>query len=365
MRGSMEICSGRTYEGAHSKPDPGSYEWWYFDGWEEDTQTGFVLIFYEGNPFSSRYLNAVRRGEQRRAQEFPAVSLSVYHRGKPVYYVFEEVHLDDALIQAPERMSMAGCQWTFSEENGEWVYLLKMDHQMPSGDTLTGSIKMQSPPFDKHLEGDLRGVSIDATPSGNHRWNPVQPDSRVSGHLSITGYRPHEMDLSGRGYHDHNVGSEPMSESFERWYWGRFHLPEQTFIYYLMKENGVWERRAWLLSVDRITELSSGLWVLEDKERNCFGLDSPRRLRYEDEKFSLQIDQADRLDNGPFYQRYASRLLFRDGEAIFQSEGISEVIRPNRIDWRWVRPLVDMRIRYPDRPPHWVQRSSRLYRWTW
>lgn len=361
----MEIRSGRLYESAHPKRDPGSYEWWYFDGWDAESRTGFVLIFYEGNPFSSRYLKSIRRGEQVHARAFPAVSLSVYHRGKPVYYAFDEVNPEEGSIRTPQGMEIAGCRWSFSEKNGEWIYHLELDHRMSNGDALTGSIRMQSPPFSARLEGDHDRISPESTPEGNHRWNPVQPDARMRGTLSISGYRPLELELSGRGYHDHNVGCEPMARSFERWYWGRFHLPEQTLVYYLMKEKGRWENRAWLLFRGQADELSSGSWILEDSSTNGFGMDTPRRLRYDGGSISLQIDQRHRLDNGPFYQRYESRLFLRNGDILLQKEGISEVILPDRIGWRWIRPLVDMRIRYPDRSPHWVQRSSRLYRWTW
>ncbi|MGM0506959.1 MAG: hypothetical protein ACQER4_07210 [Bacteroidota bacterium] len=361
----MEICSGQSYESSHPKPRNGSYEWWYFDGWDEETQSGFVLIFYEGNPFSSRYEKAIRRRESVHASAFPAVSLSVYHRGEPVYYAFDEVNPEEVSIHAPEGIRMAGCRWSFSEEEGQWVNHLELNHRMPNGDRLAGSIHMRSSPMTVRLEGDHGSVSTDSIPAGNHRWNPVQPDARIHGKLSITGFRPVEFELSGRGYHDHNVGCEPMANSFDRWHWGRFHLPEQTLIYYLMREKGRWERRAWLLSSDRVVELSSGSWILDDVSTNWFGLASPRRLRYDDGTYSFQIDQSRQLDDGPFYQRYASRLLYRNGGVILQSEGISETILPGRIGWRWVRPLVDMRIRYPDRPVHWVQRSPRLYRWTW
>lgn len=361
----MEICSGRLYETVHRKPAAGSYEWWYFDGWDETTRTGFVLIFYEGNPFSARYLGKIRRGEPVTAKEYPAVSLSIYHDGSPVYYAFDEVNPEEAAIQAPDAMEIAGCRWSFSEEDGEWIYHLHLDHRMTNGDSVSGSVRMRSKPFEASMEGEGLNRSPNSIPEGNHRWNPVQPDARISGRLTIGGYRPLTIDLSGRGYHDHNVGSEPMRNTFERWYWGRFHLPERTLVYYLMKQSGRWEQRAWLISSDQVVEIPGNSWSFEDVSSNWFGLDAARRLCFEHEDLSLQIDQVNRLDDGPFYQRYASRLLFRERGTILQSEGISEVILPRRIDWRWVRPLVEMRIRYPDRSPHWVQRSPRLYRWTW
>ena len=34
----------------------------------------------------------------------------------------------------------------------------------------------------------------------------------------------YNIALNGLGYHDHNVGFEPLKDSFKDWYWGRVHF---------------------------------------------------------------------------------------------------------------------------------------------
>ncbi|WP_322570634.1 hypothetical protein [Rhodohalobacter sp.] len=46
-----------------------------------------------------------------------------------------------------------------------------------------------------------------------------------------------DITFSGIGYHDHNIGQEPMKESFRDWYWGRYHFEEFTLVYYLMQKH--------------------------------------------------------------------------------------------------------------------------------
>lgn len=360
----MEICTGRHFESVHPKPCKGSYEWWYYDGWDERTKSGFVLIFYDGNPFSSRYIRALRMGKWPHASAYPAMSLSIYHRGRPVYYAFDEWNREQVLLEPPERIEMPGVIGTFREADGEAKIHIHLDHRMESGDSLRGSIELSSSPFAAILDRRVPS-SPSSLPEGNHRWNLVLPEADVRGDISIGGHKPLELNLHGHGYHDHNIGMEPMSASFDQWYWGRFHLPGRTLIYYLMEVNGEWDQRAWMIEEGEAESLQAGIWSLTDPVTNWFGLQSSRKLEYKGRDRSIQIDHGHMLDNGPFYQRFASRLRLQEVDRLTNCEGIGEMIRPHRIGQRRFRPLVEMRIRYPDRTTHWVQRFSRLYRWTW
>jgi carotenoid 1,2-hydratase len=81
---------------------------------------------------------------------------------------------------------------------------------------------------------------------------------------------------------------------------------------------------------------------------------------------SVLVQQNRLLDNGPFYRRYLSdAFIHQEGQGVQKATGISEYIYPGRIYAKWFWPFVDMRIRYHNEPPHWVQKSGRLYRWTW
>jgi carotenoid 1,2-hydratase len=112
-----------------------------------------------------------------------------------------------------------------------------------------------------------------------------------------------------------------------------------------------------------VTEFN-GKFELSDTGLNLFGLKSARKIEMEAGNNGFLIQQESLLDDGPFYQRFASRLMINlDGE-LHQAKGISEYICPERIYVKLFRPLVNMRIQYPGKT-HWVQKSPRLYRWTW
>jgi len=155
-----------------------------------------------------------------------------------------------------------------------------------------------------------------------------------------------------------------MKESFRDWYWGRFHFSGYSLIYYLMNEESGRSDCAWLIdSENRVTEFN-GKFELSDTGLNLFGLKSARKIEMEAGNNGFLIQQESLLDDGPFYQRFASRLMINlDGE-LHQAKGISEYICPERIYVKLFRPLVNMRIQYPGKT-HWVQKSPRLYRWTW
>lgn len=353
----MQIYSDLSKDHSHDKPDPGSYEWWYFDAISADSEYSVVVIFYEGNPFSRRYIDATEKGNKAEAKDYPAVSISVYKNGQTIFYSFEEVLPEHAKFSnARPEGEVKKCRFLGEQfDDRTMTYILELRQKLPNGDALNGELHFNS--VSQHLFDSKEG-------EGQHTWNLIQPDAHVTCELSITGYKNEQIRFEGRGYHDHNLGLEPMKDSFDEWYWGRFHTGDYTLIYYLMNEKGKFQNRAWLLHPSHPVRDISGTLSLDDQSVNIFGLSSAHKIEMKngDERFMIQ--QQTLLDDGPFYRRFLSRLILNmDGE-LHQTTGISEYIHPARIHARVYRPLVNMRIRYPDKV-HWVQKNPRLYRWTW
>jgi len=191
----------------------------------------------------------------------------------------------------------------------------------------------------------------------------VMPSCHVRGDIEISGYKNDVIKFNGLGYHDHNTGFEPLKESFNEWYWGRYHLENSTFVYYLMNCNGIWKNRAWLISNRGEIETCEEI-EMSNPGISIFGLKSARVIetQIDTNKIFVQLDEI--LDSGPFYQRFRGRLFSSSEEGMKEARGISEFIKPGRIYSRIFWPLVDMRISYPGKS-HWVQKSPKLYRWTW
>lgn len=355
----MNIISDFSKDTQTPKPLPGSYEWWYFDALSEDGYA-IVVIFYEGNPFSRKYIEALQIDKEAKASDFPAISISMYRNGKPVYYSFEEVKSNQAAFSANQPKGNIG-QNSFSgfSRDGATSYTVQINQLLPNGDSLNGELKFESkisavPIFQKEENPAVQP---------KHSWNLIQPKAEVSGKLKVGGTQVIDINFEGKGYHDHNFGSEPMKDSFDEWYWGRYHFDDSTLIYYIMNMNGKWEEKAWIFNDDGRIESTEKV-ELKDKGLSFFGLSSARKFEFEGDSFKALLQKSQMIDSGPFYQRFRGEMILKRGGTIQKAQGISEYIYPSRIYKKIFWPLVDMRINYPGKH-HWVQKSPVFYRWTW
>lgn len=353
----MNIISNYSKDTKTEKNNSGSYEWWYFDAQSADGYK-FVVIFYEGNPFSRRYIQSQENGGSETADQFPAISISVYKGDRPIYYSFREVEpvsADFSSFLPKGRIKKNVFEGAVHQTRLE--YHLRLDQTLANGDSVKANLifstDFQSQPL----------CSGGESQSESHEWNLVMPSSHVQGEIQIAGYHQEKIEFNGLGYHDHNVGFKPLKESFTEWYWGRYHLGNSTFVYYLMNKKGDWERKAWLIDKSGYV-LDCEDIEMENYGLSFFGLRTARVIhaRVGGIKIYLQLDEV--LDSGPFYQRFGGRLLMKSNEEVEESRGISEYIKPERIYDKIYWPLVNMRIAYPGKD-HWVQKSPVLYRWTW
>ena len=352
----MHILSDHTKDTKTPIKAYGGYEWWYFDAWDSSNDIGLVVIFYDGNPFSTKYL-ADKDNKDNAPDKFPAISISVYKKNKPIYYSFTETHWLNASFSENEiKGNVNKHAFECIEKDGRLIYELELNELLASGDSIIANLTFKSDTPSKSLFPDLADAS-------EHSWNLIQPQAMVSGMLKVN---KETFQLNGKGYHDHNVGQERMDKSFNDWYWGRFHFKDYSFIYYAMNKHDKVDYKAWLIDQKKqcIAETFSSV-DLEYYKRNLFGLTSARKLSFSSNASKAVVQTPIVLDNGPFYQRFKSDIVMEYDGKILSGEGVSEYIKPERILKRSYWPLVHMRIRYDYEKPHWVQQSSMLYRWTW
>ena len=441
----MQLISDSNLDARHPKPRPGSYEWWYFDGISEDGDYQVVIIYYDGCPFSTRYVRDVDRmhlktgddsgneskspqqdtagsaavneteGADKRAAEepagsladqHPAISISVYHKGEPIFYSLSEYPPGQCSFSKEEPAVTIGAN-SFRREERETHgsrdfsgYDLRINERLPSGDELKGIItftgmipntKMfgtDKKTGDKQSSSHVRstkqvhntntnehGTNVKTSTSREledqtHLWNLVFPRANMQCRINLlrNGIVSRDMKFDGIGYHDHNVGTEPMRQSFRDWYWGRVHFPEATLVYYVMNKKSGGDYRAWLISSDNRRLLYTlDLKNIKKRRFNGFLLRPGRELQFGNRELDVTIRHKKVSDSGPFYCRYITEARLTHpsiGENV-TAAGIGEYIRPARIHRRIFWPLVHMRLRYVDSKPHWVQKSPRLYRWTW
>jgi carotenoid 1,2-hydratase len=356
------------------KTEPGSYEWWYFDGRDYNGEYQFVVIFYEGCPFSSKYMRQQKRypdHESAKAARYPAVSISIYKNGKPIYYSMSEYASTDSDFNRDEvKLRIGKNTMEALVEHDQLVYALRLEETLPGGDRISAMLRFVSP---------MPNCSIWEQADDNHKaeiavghsWNLVQPSARVKGMISISTVTKNEKPIifDGVGYHDHNLGFEPMKNEFRDWYWGRAHFDDFSLVYYVMNTVNGRNYGAWLFTPDNQSIIASASEVrIDGANMNAFGLNSCRRIEFNFTAFSIMVYMRNLIDNGPFYQRFKCEAIVKHGENEPLQEaayGISEYIKPSRIHSRIFWPLVHMRYRYAFEKPHWVQKSPFLYRWTW
>ncbi len=388
----MHLLSDIRRDARHPKSRPGSYEWWYYDGISEDGDYQVVIIFYEGCPFSTRYIRSAEKdpeGEDAQAARHPAISISLYHRGKPIFYSLSEYPPDKcAFDEANASVTVGENSFRFTERethgsDGFGSYDLRINERLPSGDELKGILTFSGmDPNERLFTGNGKAPAAPAADPASedgepgHLWNLVMPRANMQCRINLlrNGLIVRELKFKGEGYHDHNLGSEPMKESFRDWYWGRVHFPHGTLVYYIMNYNGkdgskqlVQDYRAWLISPDNRRLLYTlELAGLKKRSTNGFLLRPARRLQLKEKELEIEVRHKVVADSGPFYCRYISEArLTHPSLEPQKNTGIAEYIRPDRIHRRLFWPLVHMRLRYVDQKPHWVQKSSRLFRWTW
>lgn len=73
----MNISTDHLDENPFPNKPSGGYEWWYFDALSEDRNWFFVIIFYQGNPFSPEYIRSIKKILQIRINFQQSVSPSI------------------------------------------------------------------------------------------------------------------------------------------------------------------------------------------------------------------------------------------------------------------------------------------------
>lgn len=357
----MHITSNFKYDIPSNKLSPGSYEWWYFDSKDISGHWSIVVIFYDGCPFSTRYNNNIGEGLQATASEHPAISISLYYDYKPVFYSMTEYKPKDCSFNQRENevsVKVGNNTLTMQNKDGILTHSINLKEQMPSGDSLEGQLHFESKHIPEVFEANLN--------AGKHHWNLTQPQAKVKGILELkTAFGTfNRIYWKGNGYHDHNLGHEPMMNEFDDWYWGRFHYSSYTLVYYLMRKNKKLDFKGWLFDNNQhiVTVFEKG--AIANEFNNLFGVCCSSEIVLSSASKTCRIHQRNIVDKGPFYFRFiAESTLYIDNQ-FERALGFTEYIKPKNIHNRLYWPLINMRYHYKGEE-NWVQKSPIFYRWTW
>lgn len=367
----MNILSNQILDLQKQGKPSGGYEWWYFDAISDCKTWSVVLIFYEGNPFSPHYHRELQNNHSEEVpgphpQDFPAVTLSIYEKGRPIYYSFQELKpeaftMDTSMQKHEVRLTFGTHSVFLSRDRVQYRAEIQLDDKLPNGDTLQGQLI-----YNAALQEPVRSL-IDGSQEklGTHSWILCMESAKVQADLTLNGKKREQLTFEGQGYHDHNVGMEPMHESFTDWHWGRAHFEDGSFLlYYVMSQlEGSITGGAWVSNAkDGSVHFTQDVLITPFLNRSFFGLKNLKSLLITTEDGSkLEVQRQTLSDNGPFYQRFHTKVIWKDSKTI----GISEYIVPSRIVNKSTWPLIHLRLRKEGNSPNWVQKSRLFYGLTW
>lgn len=365
----MYLYSNPDQDVQHPKKSSGAYEWWYFDLYDASLDLGLVLIFYDGLLFSPSYHRAQESSENALASAFPGLSFSLYHGKRTLFYALNEYPtsqvrfelLDAPLVIGSNRIEHTLNEHTLNEHHR--TYSIELDESIPNGCQLKGQLYFRSDPYPLSFtsQGD---------PNDVHHWNLVQPKAKVSGEIKLwDGKQEHVFTIQASGYHDHNIGFEPLEKQFDEWYWGRIHLEEETLIWYLLREHHNVTSQAWLIPDHPARQVESvQISPIGNPRTSLFGLRVHPGYRITTPDRDFLVEQDYLWDNGPFYQRFRLKASVEKGASAMKNSthyGIGEYMYPSRIQSKWTRPLINTRYFQKNREADWVKRSPFFSRLTW
>ena len=183
----------------------------------------------------------------------------------------------------------------------------------------------------------------------NHNWVCVAPDCQVNGSFTFAGKL---IPFSGRGYHDHNFGRLPWSNT-KQWLWGRLQFPNEHpltggVFYALRKElgqNTVDTAGAFLATWN---ETETFRYTTSARIESAGKSDSSSKL-YEIDASEIApqpitVWQGELLQRGPFYKRFLLQPIPNENDS-FSATGIGEIFQPARLCGPIISRMMWTRIR--------------------
>ena len=190
------------------------------------------------------------------------------------------------------------------------------------------------------------------SPEAPHDWILVAADNRVAGRVEFDGTGGRDLEFRGRGYHDHNAGSEELSLAMKRWEWGRVHDGPLTWVYYRSEpRHAPPQTLSILLREGRPAAVcEDALLVPLRHRRNAFGIRYASEFDLRAEGSLLQVRHGPCVDNGPFYMRWLTEFV-SDAEGKGRlggiTRGLSELLATGNLHRPWFNWMIPYRLKRP------------------
>lgn len=358
----MNISSKPEFEHIYPDKYPHGYEWWYFDAVSLNKEWVVTVTFFHGNPFSPHYLS-VKYSDS--PEDYPAVRISLFRKGKPEFYCFQEYSKSHFSWQEEETLHcvIGGCSFKRYDLLDQFEYELELNQKLDSGHSISGKLKFVAPKISPKLVSKQ-------DKQDPHVWNLLQPTSKVVGTLKVAGKTDNfHIGFLGVGYHDHWVGQEQLGHSIKDCYLGHVHLGRETLVYALVDKYGTKQHEAWL--IDRDNKMITGYFdkiEFSDPAKSRFGGTYYQKIRFTGVLGTITVEQHKKLYKGPLFIRFLANVTWDIEEENLDFNnilGITQYINPQWYEIDKYRRKAKSQIRFMRQKPTWRQRSRFLYELSW
>lgn len=192
-------------DGQRVAPEPGNFEWWYFDAHFDDGSSAVVVFF-------------TKSIIDRRSRLKPGISIAITGADGKKRSAMDMVPPEDFSASKERCYVRAGESWVRGDL---CVYELHARAgELSAHLTFTGLVPAWRPGTGKHY--------YDEKQTRYFGWLPSIPHGTVEGYVTYDGKI---RQVKGTCYHDHNWGNVGLNDVLSHWYWGRAHLGDITLIF--------------------------------------------------------------------------------------------------------------------------------------
>jgi carotenoid 1,2-hydratase len=365
----MNLLSGVEQDFHHPPKSPGAYEWWHFDGTDDNNGLSFSAQFYSGHLLSPYYQEKLAAYWKDSRSPLVSDSKSAPPNPPPVSPPAfsapngpNPLDYNGVIFRLFHKGDLAG---EFLQEFASGM--LKASDQQPA--VLMGSNRFNwdpdgnPPSYGLTLQGAVKGgrqsirarffftpekFSMPSHPSSEtfptHTWILAAPRCRVEGTVqwcNAEGEVKKEAAFVGKGYHDHHFGSVPPVQFIKSWHWGRVFMGEETLVYSLqipMDEKDA--PYGLLLNGDKAEfQVWEVAFKLSKNRRNFFWLPYQKNLEFTDSQ-SLRIGHRQILSDGPVALTFEDEVQWTANGKILKNLGLSYYLYTPRLSSPFFFPML-------------------------
>lgn len=231
-------------DGRRIDPQPGNFEWWYFEAHLDDGSAVVITFFTK---------SLLDRGSRLK----PAVSMTVTTPDGRKLSAVNPIMPNDFSASKERCYVRAGDSWV----RGDLCFYELKAHagELSAQLRFSGLVPAWRPGAGKNY--------YDEALTSYFAWLPAIPYGTVEGQLTYDGKM---RVVKGTCYHDHNWGNVALNEVLSGWYWGRAHLGDYTLIFAEMR------------AVPRYGEQKIPVFLLAKGDQILIGDGAPLQLEEQD-----------------------------------------------------------------------------------